>query len=148
MQRGIHHSDECRKRIEAAISRDNPSRSQYHEVRTNEQLVHIDRLVPPLDTKLGTAQADPLRSGYEPHMPREPRFDFEAHARRLMFNALSLTKSSLACATAPTADDKVEVVYIPEAGPENGQGVIQCRAKLNVPPGTLRLYPIGGNEAF
>ena len=38
----------------------------------------------------------------------------------------------------------MEVVYIPADGPENGDGVIQCRAKQKISQGTLRLYPHGG----
>ena len=40
--------------------------------------------------------------------------------------------------------DKVEVVYIPEGGKENGQGHMQCRVIKPVPCGTLRIYPYGG----
>ena len=41
-------------------------------------------------------------------------------------------------------EDKVEVVYIQDDGPEKGCGVLQARAKQDIKAGCLRLYPDGG----
>ena len=90
--------------------------------------VDIENLVP-LDTKESTAKPGPLQLGYEPQMPRVPPFDFDEFTKALMTAALQTTMLELACATASMVEEQVEVVYIPEGGPEKGHGVLQCRAK-------------------
>ena len=80
-----------------------------------------------------------------PQLPRVPHLDYEEHAIALVMAAFRTTLDSLACSFASTEKEQLEVVYIVAADleKEKGQGVIQCRAELHVPAGTLRLNPIG-----
>ena len=46
---------------------------------------------------------------------------------------------------AASVEEMLEVVYIPAKGDdEKGQGTSQCRTKVRVAQGVLRLYPYGG----
>ena len=48
------------------------------------------------------------------------------------------------CSNGGQQGERTESTYLPECGPEKGQGVIPCRAMLHVPHRTMRLYPTGG----
>ena len=54
-----------------------------------------------------------------------PRFDFEVQVRAFMVAAIQSTTASLSTAMASIVAEQVEVVYIPDDGPEKGTGVIQ-----------------------
>ena len=110
---------------------------------TKQLTVAVDQLAP-LNTTTAAPKLGPLELGCEPQMPRFPPFTVDHHTRALMTQALEKSISSLACASANNVDEQVDVVYIPPAGQENGQGVIQARAKIQIPCGTLRLHPYGG----
>jgi len=105
--------------------------------------VDIDQLVP-LELKQSNARADPLTLGYEPHMPRAPDFDYVEHTYAQMLSALQSTTAMLASAFAAGVKKMLDVVYIPEGGPEKGQGTVQCRVKTPIARNMMRLYPYGG----
>ena len=107
--------------------------------------VDIDQLVP-LEVKQSNERADPLTLGYEPHMPRAPDFDYVEHTYAHMLSALQSTTAMLASAFAAGLKEMLDVVYIPEGGPEKGQGTVQCRAKTPIARGSMRLYPYGGSS--
>ena len=83
--------------------------------------------------------------GYEPQMPRIPPPDYEELATLAMQSAIQATMAQFALYNAKMVKKQVEVVYRPySCPPKEGQGRFECRAKVHVPCGMLRLYPYGG----
>ena len=73
-------------------------------------------------------------------------FSFEPHIKLMMKDALNICSTSIYLSQASMVEDQVKVCYIPEKnGPAKGQGIVQCRAKVKITQGTLRLYPLGGS---
>ena len=107
--------------------------------------VNVDDLIIAEQGKVDVAEKDPLKKAAGTEMPRLPQYDYNQNVKKWMLHSIEAFLESCACTTGAVIGDLVEVINVAKG---NEFPLVQCRAKVDIPTGSLKLFPHGGVLAF